>query len=138
MKPALCRALFVCREHTARSTLWLQLACLPSSDEVSPSIDYENDRNVWMCVSGDLVYIHIVHKPSADILLRGRQWILEQRSTDSNFVPTVRYEAVPSDCEPAAGMSSLEEFHRQRSGLAVLNDDGSVKGEDTIRSEAGS
>ena len=56
-----------------------------------------------------------------------RTYVVEQRTADPAWMPVVEYDAAPAGCKPIEGKPSLEDFYRDRTVLAVLNDDGSIK-----------
>ena len=91
-------------------------------------VDWATDPNAWVCVGpNDVGHARIVEHPSLKILESMRTYVVEQRTADPAWMPVVEYDAAPAGCKPIEGKPSLEDFYRDRTVLAVLNDDGSIK-----------
>ena len=91
-------------------------------------VDWATDPNAWVCVGpNDVGHARIVEHPSLKILESMRTYVVERRTADPAWMPVVEYDAAPAGCKPIEGKPSLEDFYRDRTVLAVLNDDGSIK-----------
>ena len=100
----------------------------PGGDEGDKRVDWANDPNVWVCTGpDDLGQAIFIDRPSLEILETLRARAVEQRELDPTWMPLVEYDAAPPGCEPIEGKPSLEDFYRDRTILAVLHDDGSIK-----------
>ena len=110
-------------------------------DEVAaagaPGLNVANDPDVWVCVTPDgLALMRMIHLPPPALLMAARDDVAAKRAKDPQYMPVLEYEAAPEGCQPLPGMPSLEDFHRARSPLAVLNADGTIKSAAQIWDEA--